>query len=53
LPASLSQLARKVRVLPVEERVNPEVRVVVADHQDVDVAGDAVVEDVLDVPTVV
>jgi hypothetical protein len=41
LPASLSQLVRRVRVLQAEERVLPEVKVAVADNLDVVVAEDA------------
>lgn len=53
LPASLSQLAR--RVLQAEVRVFPEARVKadVVDHQAVDVAEDVVVEDEVAVPLVV
>jgi hypothetical protein len=45
LPASLSQLARRVRVLQAEVRVFLEAKAVVVDHQAVDVAEDVVVED--------
>jgi hypothetical protein len=45
LPASPSQLARRVRVPQAEVRVFLEVKVVVVDHLAVDVAEDAVVED--------
>ena len=53
LLASLSQTPRRVRVLQVEEKVVPEVKVVAVDHLDVDVAEDAVVEDVVHVVPVV
>jgi hypothetical protein len=45
LPASPSQLARRVRVLQAEVRVLLEAKVAVVDHLAVDVAEDAVVED--------
>ena len=45
MPASPSQLARRVRVLQAEVRVLLEAKVAVVDHLVVDVAEDAVVED--------
>lgn len=53
LPASLSQLARRVRVLQAEVRVFLEAKVAVVDHQAVDVAEDAAVEVEVAVPLVV
>jgi len=53
LPASLSQLVRRVRVPQAEVRVFLEAKAVVVDHLAVDVAEDAVVEDEAPVPHVV
>jgi hypothetical protein len=53
LPASLSQLARRVRVLQAEVRVLLEVKAVVVDHRAVDVAEDVAVEDEVAVALVV
>jgi hypothetical protein len=52
LPASLSQLARRVKVPQAEVRVFLEAKAVVVDHLAVDVAEDAVVEDEAAVPLV-
>lgn len=51
--ASLSQLARRVKVLQAEVRVFLEAKAVVVDHRAVDVAEDVVVEDEVAVPLVV
>jgi hypothetical protein len=53
LPASPSQLVRRVRVPQAEVRVFLEAKAVVVDHLAVDVAEDAVVEDEAPVPHVV
>jgi hypothetical protein len=53
LRASLSQLARRVKVLQAEVRVFLEAKAVVVDHRAVDVAEDVVVEDEVAVPLVV
>ena len=53
MPASLSQLVRRVRVPQAEVRVFLEAKAVVVDHLAVDVAEDAVVEDEAPVPHVV
>ena len=53
LPASLSQLARRARVLQAEVKVFLEAKVAVVDHLVVDVAEDAVVEDEVAVPLAV
>ena len=51
--ASLSQLARRVKVPQAEVKVFLEAKAVVVDHLAVDVAEDAVVEDEVAVPLVV
>jgi hypothetical protein len=53
LRESLSQLARRVKVLQAEVRVFLEAKAVVVDHRAVDVAEDVVVEDEVAVPLVV